>query len=1174
MRGKRQIKFMAAVAGILLSMLSVCQARSAQDNDPNTPPSFVEIYWQSSKTVPAAGITNLVILDPDIAKAEVAYDSIQFFGLGRGETVALGYRDGNPVSIRISVIQRPPIIISPAALRRQSEMAQGMVGSSVQVFNGAGVTTVSALNSFSWSQLAGSDGRLDINTQVEDSDVAGSHVFNIRHGAISFINPRMEAHALDYIISLTDNGPQHYLSPFYVSDSVELRGGAFTLKSADNQFTFFGGTTIPYYYLTLGTTRDIAGFSFVHKQSQKLSFFATTSYINTPTNFLGLSGQRQNDYMQTAGLIYQPDSKWTLSGTGGASNHGGMGRAELDYITSRMTFFAAGSVSAPLFPLNQLFSLFSSTKSVKTGFTFRNSDRFTESIYYQHAVSEAINTILHAGSADYLTPSLAWRLNHNQDLNFSYTYSRSTGGFSNETSTGNRVDTIWRYLFTPQFSNTAEVIVGSLQDPLQLSSEDELVLRDGVVFPVKGGSMQVQFQHDRRNPSLVEKLNSELNLLAPGLQTLFLQDPVAFVNSGNVPPEVRALLDAQIPINTSVSVSGQFRLGNKVSFAPNFTVARSDSGTRPSWTPFVGYSLVYQATRTLQFNSGLSNIWVFNQSLAPQRTTILSFGFNKSFSAMPISSIVPIVHSSHMIEGRVFRDANLNGVFNSGESGLMGIRVQLDHGEVATTDEQGRYRFTGVSGGDHRVYLNLKQFGGPVRMTTHNEVELDMIRERTAVVDFGVVDFARIIGNVYNDLHFEGKRQMDSRGVPNVHLILDDGRQTRTIIAESSGAFESHDIPPGDYRLSVDTTTLPPNYTLAKDSFLVRVPPVSTVMLDIPARALRSISGRVFLKVLVDNSVQQPEPGKLKIGGVPQTGVRNQRGGQAGGRTGQAIGQGIRIGQQGAGGQNGTADYNLVPIAGIQLSAGYGIATSDENGNFLLRDLPAGDLTITVVPAKPLPQDMKVPSGAVRMPADPIQVQGATIIISNPDLVPYLIGKTAAEVRDAALNSAAETEKSSAPVSSRQASSGGKPETAGTSANKNAGNNAAGPSASNSAGTGKNPSGTATGNSAANAGANSNPGAGTTNPAAGAEDNPAGTAGNGNAATAGANNNASNAGASDTNKDSGDKTSPGPAVTYQQRVILQLTVGMTECLLSHDCKGLKDNSSGSTTTTPDKTPRQ
>src|SRR5215471_17506352 len=182
---------------------------------------------------------------------------------------------------------------------------------------------------------------------------------------------------------------------------------------------------------------------------------------------------------------------------------------------------------------------------------------------------------------------------------------------------------------------------------------------------------------------------------------------------------------------------------------------------------------------------------------------------------------------------------------------------------------------------------------------------------------------------------------------------------------------------------------------LPKNSYVVHIPAVATVVQDIPARALRSISGRIFLKVLADSNAPPPDTGKLKIGGVPQSGGRTQRGGQ-----------GSHVGDQGPGGQgqgNGP-DYNLVPMVGIQLSAGYGIAISDENGNFLLRDLPAGDLAISLIPVKPVPPDMKVPSGMVRMPPEPIEVQGATIIISNPDLVPYLVGKTADEVRDAAMH--------------------------------------------------------------------------------------------------------------------------------------------------------------------------
>jgi hypothetical protein len=46
---------------------------------------------------------------------------------------------------------------------------------------------------------------------------------------------------------------------------------------------------------------------------------------------------------------------------------------------------------------------------------------------------------------------------------------------------------------------------------------------------------------------------------------------------------------------------------------------------------------------------------------------------------------------------------------------------------------------------------------------------------------------------------------------------------------------------------------------------------------------------------------------------------------------------------------------------------------------------------VTLVPVKDLPEGMKVPVGQVKMPPEPIQVQGATIVISNPDLAPYLV---------------------------------------------------------------------------------------------------------------------------------------------------------------------------------------
>ena len=67
-------------------------------------PSLVEVYWQWSRTVATPGFTNLVVLDPEIARVDIVTMEIQIFGLERGETVLLGYLNEKPVSIRVRVV--------------------------------------------------------------------------------------------------------------------------------------------------------------------------------------------------------------------------------------------------------------------------------------------------------------------------------------------------------------------------------------------------------------------------------------------------------------------------------------------------------------------------------------------------------------------------------------------------------------------------------------------------------------------------------------------------------------------------------------------------------------------------------------------------------------------------------------------------------------------------------------------------------------------------------------------------------------------------------------------------------------------------------------------------------------------------------------------------------------
>ncbi len=955
-------RLVAVVAALL-----VC-ASGARGQD-EAPPSLVEVYWQSSKSIAAPNLTNPIVLDPDILRVEVNDDSLWLYGLERGETVVVGYIKDRAVSIRVRVIAKPMVEMSPSMRQRQDEMAQGSVSSNVLTSTNNGSTALGLLDSLSWSQMSGLHGRLDFASQMEEDAYSGGHAFNLRTASLIYSDPTKVMQAGDFSTNLVGSGSQGFVNSYSFIDSTILRGGSFSLKRGENEYDVYAGTTVPFFYLTLGATRDVAAFSFRRQETKKLSLFTTSTFINAPINIYGLASGRRDNYMQIAGFSYSPDRRWTFRAAGGASNHGGMVRGEMSYQGTSTTVYAAGIMSSQLFPINQLGSLVTSTNSVKAGWVYRNKPWLSESLNYQHIITQSIPGITSAGGSDYLSPSIWMELGHKQDVDVEYDYSHNVGGFSTDATTGNRVNAFWHYQLFPKLSNTAQLTVGSFQDPLQIDSEDQFTFRDSVYFPVKGGTLSVGFEQNKTNPSLVEKLESELSLLSPALQSLFLADPVAFVNSSELPPEVRALLNAEVPIGTSISVAGQFHMWHGLEFSPSASLIRNtDGSSQQSWTPYFSYGLRYQLTPTLQMTSSLSNIWILaNYQGSVEHSMVFSVGITKNFRAAP-SLFRSTLHHGCAIEGRVFRDNNVNGVLNSGERGFDGIRVELETGDSVVTDEEGRYKFENVSVGQHHISLSLAQFRNPVRMTTPSEADVDLIRSRMAVVNFGVVDFARLVGTVFNDLRLEGKREPDSKGMPDIRLILDDGRQKRTIITEG-GEFEVSDLPPGDYTLGVDPTTVPANYVLADDSFPIHISPVSTVIQDVPVRALRSIAGHVYLKTPKD-SPAAAAPGTV----VPQ---------------GNGPWQG--------------SDYVLVPMPGIHLHAGNSNAVSDEQGNFLLRDLPAGDLTIQVVPVKTMPKGVQVPSGTVHLPAEPIQVQGATIVIGNPDLVPYLVGKTAQEVRDNAI---------------------------------------------------------------------------------------------------------------------------------------------------------------------------
>lgn len=943
---------------IRLLLLMVVYVGGASAVEPALP-SSVDVYWKATRTIVVPGVSTVVVLDEDIAHAQIGNDTVEFAGLTRGDTVVLAYVNGMPVSIVVHVIDRPVNIVPPSLLRRQAEMAHGVIASDVQTTSGnSNGSNYTLLSSLAWEQQVG-DHSMNFTSQVEDNNQFGGHGTNLRTASLNYRTPGFSLNLIDFSQTITGATPEDRINSFSSGNDVQLRGAGVTVGSARNRLSLFAGSTVPYYFLSLNGTRDVAGFSFRRQQTDKLSIYGAASYVNIPVTLP--TGIRRNAYaMQTGGVSYHLTKGLLLGGEAGYANDGSrLFRGDFSYASYRLVAYASAVAATQTFPLQQIQSLFSGTSIYKGEADYRFTRRLTQRLYYEHTdiTPGFIYRVL--GSSDYLSPGFSYQIARGENLGFYYIYSQNTGGFTNTRSTGNRYDVSLNSQITPQIGNNAEVTVGSIQDPLQINSEDRLTIRDTVSFPVKRHTVLLGVEQDRVQPSLLSKLNQEINLLSPALQTQFLADPSGFVDSSNFPPEVKALLAAEQPTGTSISASTIFELGSKVRFSPMASVTHStNGGPSNEWTQTFGYTFAYQFRPTLQFRSSLNNLLFWDAAHnTTQRTTLLSFGFQKTFMAAPGTLSF---HRSRIVEGRVFRDNNINGYFNAGEPGLQGVEVRLDDGQVSITDELGRYKFSSVSADQHEVSIAITQFRNPVRMTTRSAAGVDLIQQRVAVIDFGILDFARLMGNVYNDLRFDNARQPDSKGMQDIDLLLDNGKEVRKIQTSGSGDFELDDVPPGDYKLSIDPASIPPSYITPIDSVAVHVSPVSTVVQDIPVRALRSISGTVLLKTAIPTS----EPADRKRA------------------------KGLKAGSPAS--TTPSQEFKLVPLAGVQIAAGPATATTDGDGKFLLRNLPAGELKVTVTPVKPVPAGMNIPSGAVKLPAEPVQVQGATIVISNPELMPYL----------------------------------------------------------------------------------------------------------------------------------------------------------------------------------------
>lgn len=920
-------QFRQLAVGILIALCSASRL-------PGQNSESVEVFWKQSIVVPAAAVTRVIVFDEGICHVQVLPDRLRITGLARGETLLFVWTGETRRTLLVRVANKDNQTVAPTLLRRnESTRITGFVSSAVSRNRGENDLDHRALaNRFSWQESLGT-GKLLIHADTMSTNSAYTGKFNLTTGAVEYFQPKVRWAFLDSILSLKSSD-EVSSSPVSSITSLMIRGVQYSRESGRHQYTVFGGITLPPRFLDLTGSSSLAGFRLETKLRPNLLLYLTQAFTSTSRSYFGQTGGGgQPGIFQMTGLVARLSPHTRVSLTGGGSNRGFLADSSVNFETGRNAAWISARYASTDFPLHHLHVLSSGKISVAAGGHKLIGDRFDTSFLMQRTSTGTNPYIRLVSGTDYVQGSASFILSSAQRFTGSYLITRTWGLNGQVGSSISRRTTA--DLFTRlgnRVSNSFRVAAGGLRDPFLLNSQAELSVRDTLSFRLSSFALlTAQLSQDRSDPSIANRLSQNLSLLTPAMQDYFMRDPSGFVGSPALPDSIRALLSNLQPGNRQATAEMHWNLGRRLTLATSFGHFQAQEiALQRTRTRLYGFNMNAELTAGLHLVSALSETCLY----APgglRRVSTWSIGLTKNLNHNG-RGLHDLGSSRGTVTGRVFRDVNSSGTFNQGEPGFSGIRVYLQNGQSAITDKEGRFRFPGLRPGAWTVTMTLNQFARTVRVTTPTEATVDLFESRVQEVNFGVIDYSRVRGAVFNDYLITGNRQPDAPAVAGVRLHLRNASVQYETKSLRDGEFEFDNIEPGEYVLMVDTATLPESYEYLRAAIPVRVFAARTTSQDVPVVALRSIAGRVVFR---DKAVEA------------------------------AV---------------------AVPLPGVTVTVGGATAVTDTNGEFLLRRLPAGQLVLTLLPRLPLPAGKRAPSGVLRLGKEPSEGKGVSVVLADSDL--------------------------------------------------------------------------------------------------------------------------------------------------------------------------------------------
>ena len=160
------------------------------------------------------------------------------------------------------------------------------------------------------------------------------------------------------------------------------------------------------------------------------------------------------------------------------------------------------------------------------------------------------------------------------------------------------------------------------------------------------------------------------------------------------------------------------------------------------------------------------------------------------------------------IDGYVFNDDNQDGLKESNELGISGVKLWLGKEKSIDTDASGYYRLTKVKAKKAYVSIDTKTIPLGYMLLSGLTQEIKMSHGQTTRIDFGLSNRSEISGIVFEDTNANGVLDSDDKGIRGLSVILEDGTKAKT---DSSGKY-SFRVEVGAHTVTLDLESLPAEY--------------------------------------------------------------------------------------------------------------------------------------------------------------------------------------------------------------------------------------------------------------------------------------------------------------------------------------------------------------------------